>query len=388
MSLKEEEQGLLKAITGNLDDDTPRVAYADWLDEQANESGHPEYLGRDPQEMRDRAEFIRVQISIATERDVIRGMSWTPELAAEFTAREVQFLQACRDELEAPTRDAIGASCTEVTFHRGFPHNVTVKDVQGLIDSGILESNTNTLTGVAVTVLEGQLSALLSYSGIANLAALDLASNHIRDAGAAAIAASKNLVNLTALDLASNHIGPAGAAAIAASRNFPNLTVLNLASNYIGDAGAEAIAASQNLANLTVLNLASNYIGDAGAEAIAASQNLANLTRLNLSYNSIGDAGAEAIAVSQNLANLTRLDLSYNSIGPAGAIAIAVSQNLANLTRLNLRHNYIEHGGASAIAASPNLSTSAKLSALRSAGFTKLADQVEHNAQGRYDGRQ
>src|SRR5579883_629416 len=352
MSLKEEEQGLLKAITGNLDDDTPRVAYADWLDEQANESGHPEYLGRDPQEMRDRAEFIRVQISIATERDVIRGMSWTPELAAEFTAREVQFLQACRDELEAPTRDAIGASCTEVTFHRGFPHNVTVKDVQGLIDSGILESNTNTLTGVAVTVLEGQLSALLSYSGIANLAALDLASNHIRDAGAAAIAASKNLVNLTALDLASNHIGPAGAAAIAASRNFPNLTVLNLASNHIGPAGAAAIAASRNFPNLTVLNLASNYIGDAGAEAIAASQNLANLTRLNLRHNTIGDAGAEAIAASRNFPNLTVLNLASNYIGDAGAEAIAVSQNLANLTRLNLSYNSIGHAGAEAIGSS------------------------------------
>lgn len=43
---------LLKAIHANLEDDTPRLVYADWLDEQGRH---------------ERAEFIRVQVSLAQQ---------------------------------------------------------------------------------------------------------------------------------------------------------------------------------------------------------------------------------------------------------------------------------------------------------------------------------
>ena len=52
-----DEQALLAAIFDHPDEDTPRLAYADWLDEHADA-----LPGRDPQEARDRAAFIRLQI--------------------------------------------------------------------------------------------------------------------------------------------------------------------------------------------------------------------------------------------------------------------------------------------------------------------------------------
>jgi uncharacterized protein (TIGR02996 family) len=55
-----EEEALLRAIRGHPGEDTPRLAYADWLDEHAGD-----VPGRDPQEMRDRAAFIRAQVKTA-----------------------------------------------------------------------------------------------------------------------------------------------------------------------------------------------------------------------------------------------------------------------------------------------------------------------------------
>lgn len=52
-----DEHALLAAIIAHPDEDTPRLVYADWLDEHADSLS-----GRDPAEIRARAEFIRGQI--------------------------------------------------------------------------------------------------------------------------------------------------------------------------------------------------------------------------------------------------------------------------------------------------------------------------------------
>ncbi|WP_171471338.1 TIGR02996 domain-containing protein [Frigoriglobus tundricola] len=55
-----DEQALLAAVIAHPDEDTPRLMYADWLDENADA-----LPTRDPKEMRLRAEFIRAQIEAA-----------------------------------------------------------------------------------------------------------------------------------------------------------------------------------------------------------------------------------------------------------------------------------------------------------------------------------
>jgi uncharacterized protein (TIGR02996 family) len=400
-----DERSLLMTIAANHDADTPRLVYADWLDENATpDNSHAA-----------RAQFIRTQISILRGIDVATGVSLTPELTAAFTAHENELLAAHRIEWEAETHQSLGPTCEEVTFQRGFPCDVWVNGIQELIASRILEANTNTLTGLSISNLEGQLPELLSHPGIARLTLLDLESNGIGDVGAEAIAASPHLAHLTMLNLWNNGIGDAGAEAIAASPHLAHLTTLDLWNNDIGTIGAEAIAAAPYLKNLTTLNLRENNIGDSGVEAIAAaphfknlvtldledndigtegaialatSQYLTNLTSLNLWNNSIGDAGAVAIAASPYLKNLTTLELEDNNIGTVGAEAIGTSPYLKNLTTLNLWNNNIGDAGAVAIAASPNLSLSAKVYALQSTGFNAIAEQVQGVAEGRYDGLQ
>ncbi|MBY0456405.1 MAG: TIGR02996 domain-containing protein, partial [Gemmataceae bacterium] len=52
-----DRDALLAAIRANPDEDTPRLAFADWLDEHGDEAD------------RARAEFIRVQCELARHED-------------------------------------------------------------------------------------------------------------------------------------------------------------------------------------------------------------------------------------------------------------------------------------------------------------------------------
>jgi uncharacterized protein (TIGR02996 family) len=313
---------LLAAVAANLNEDVPRLEYADWLDETADE-----IVGPTPEKilMKDRAEFIRIQISLASKSDVGGGRPWTPELAGQLTARANALLTLHRDAWEARIRQALPHSCIDVTFHHGFPRHVTVNGPHELVTSRILESDTNTLTGLRVTNLGHNLPELLAHQGIAKLTTLDLSGNHIWDEGAEAIADSLHLARLTSLNLSNNGLRSAAVITLANSLHLKNLTELNLADNSIRPAGAIALAASPNFAKLITLNLWNNIIGNEGAEALANSPHLTKLTSLNFAHNNIGVAGAEALA--------------------AGTLPLT-----------------------------------AKLTALRSVGFDALADHVEERA--------
>jgi uncharacterized protein (TIGR02996 family) len=103
-----DEDALLAAITANPDEDTPRLAYADWLDESADTLPDPELA-------RVRAEFIRAQV----ER--LRCPYWLPGHVARYAELR------CRErEIEAQYRaailgDAANVGAIGVYFTRGFP---------------------------------------------------------------------------------------------------------------------------------------------------------------------------------------------------------------------------------------------------------------------------
>jgi uncharacterized protein (TIGR02996 family) len=344
-----DENDILREISKNLNQDGPRLKYANWLHLHASSDNS----------FAARAEFIFIQISIASHRDIVGGRPWTQELEAQLVARANLLSFVHRKKWEEEIRQTLGNSCKEILFSRGFPCDLRVKGINKLIASGILESETNTLTGLIVGDLGNQLPKLLSYSGIARLLKLDLGDNNLGNPGANAIANSPYLSKLSSLELWRT---------------------------CIGDVGVADIASSANLNELTTFDLANNCITNVGVDAIARSPNFENLTMLDLSGNNVGDAGAISIASSQYLENLATLDLGSTNIGDAGAAGIASSKHLLQLTRLNLGNNNITAKGAAAIATSQHLSPSAKVSSLQSIGFIALADQVSRDAQGRYTG--
>src|SRR5437867_1736192 len=105
-----DEEGLLVAVRDDPQDDVPRLAYADWLEERggADETA--------------RAELIRVQLALAraAEDDPAR-----PDLMV----RERELLDAHQVRWKAPLAD-VSAS---LTFVRGFPEQATLSAEDFLI---------------------------------------------------------------------------------------------------------------------------------------------------------------------------------------------------------------------------------------------------------------
>ncbi len=99
-----DESALLAAIYANPDEDTPRLVYADWLDEH----DQPE-----------RAEFIRVQIELAKQEDT--------------TTEEFQRLSSRESELEVAQRERWKMEFEpfgDVRFARGFPDFSAARDAE------------------------------------------------------------------------------------------------------------------------------------------------------------------------------------------------------------------------------------------------------------------
>src|SRR5262245_15683829 len=99
-----EREMLLRAVCENPDDDTPRLVFADWLDE----NGEPE-----------RAEFIRLQCEFQSPRGVAGGSP--AEQPVRFRRmRELRDLNRARWLAELPTFGRPDEIVWQNFFHRGF----------------------------------------------------------------------------------------------------------------------------------------------------------------------------------------------------------------------------------------------------------------------------
>jgi uncharacterized protein (TIGR02996 family) len=125
----------LKDILGNPADDTPRLVYADWLDEQGDEA---------------RAELIRAQCELAawpcdcdtSEERVYHDECRCKERAA-LRGREVLLLAAHSDDWVAPLTEALGWPLVKggrFAFRRGFPAEVDLPCEEFLRHAGALFS--------------------------------------------------------------------------------------------------------------------------------------------------------------------------------------------------------------------------------------------------------
>jgi len=298
------DDAFLQAILEDPDDDTPRLVYADWLDEH----GQPE-----------RAEFIRVQCELARLRSEEHPSSEAQVRMAALQRREDVLLGVHRRAWTQPLPE--WARAVACGFARGFVVSVRAPVVL------FLQHGTELFRVAPVQEL-----------------ALDGAGDR-----AAALAASPLLLHLRSLLLANQRLDDAAARALTASSHLGNLTLLNLDNNRLTWEGAQALAASPHLQRLARLHLGGNLLGPAGAWSLATSLRLPGLTRLYLSRNRLGDAGALALAGVASLAGLGVLHLQSNGIGEQGAQALAASASLRDLQELNLGNNPINARGVRAL---------------------------------------
>jgi uncharacterized protein (TIGR02996 family) len=417
------EEAFVQEIAQHPDDDTPRLIYADWLEERG-----------DP-----RGEFIRVQVALA------RAVVDDPR-RPELELREKELLQQHRAEWLGPLAMHRG----RCVFQRGFLEQVIFhspsapQDCLALVPALALCPTIQHLTlrcaggrveysvraapsfsRPSMDVREARALAELPF--LSQLRTLDLVQQAIDHDGLRVLAASPHLTRLTTLNLEGNFLGREGVRSLLLSplasrlesldltgpqaRHFPQLfniddygvellvasflhlsrlEALIVKSNPLGPDAAVSLGYSPHLRGLKLLNLACCRLGDAGGRGLAKGRGLVGLEKLYLKGNGIRadgaralagsplaarlkhldlrdtrpleDAGAVLLAASSRLAGQTILDLRQQRIGPDGARALAESTHLATLTALDLSGNPLENDGARFLASSPYLKRLTRLS--------------------------
>ncbi len=335
---------LLAAILAHPDDDTPRLVYADWLDE------HDEP---------DRAEFIRIQCCLD------RISRFTSE-AKRKAPREKELRAKLFPHL-------VKLPFTKITFRRGFVESVTsglqvfakhaaklhAKDAPAyeLVldpdekDDELLFGDEADETAVVRSAVEPpELRRCISLEPRL----------YLRGWPAETLFNSPHLTGLRRLSAS----GDAGDAFEELdSPVFANLRWLNLHGNDDLDHHPPEItrlAHSAHLINLEHLDLGDCNIGDDGLRALATTSHLRQVRYLDISGGRFVREFANFVQTN-SLPALIELDLSDSFwwgraiLAPDEAIhLLADSPLIERLTRLALRRNEITDEGALALANSPH----------------------------------
>jgi uncharacterized protein (TIGR02996 family) len=409
-------RGFLGDIVANIDDDTPRLVYADWLEEQGEE---------------DRADFIRVQVGRSRlpawdgaqvhlrlrEQELLKrhGEAWLAELPAVKGAKWEGFRRGVVAEVSFATYEAMRAgahACRAVAPVEAvavrWPRKREPKgaaqpiaelrelmlhgrpfdgEVARLANSPQLAS----LRALTVVGLDAaDLSRLVASPHLSGLRSLRLVSNGLGTAGVRALTGAATLTGLEELDLSGPGyyeqyyedplIGAAGMELLAGWSGLAGVRSLTLSGSDVRRAGLRALVRSPHAAALKHLSLRSsrldgramaelddalpelrletldfgeNVLGKPGVEHVAAASCLSGLKSLRLDRCEIPLAGARALAKKAAfLDGLRMLDVSYNSFGPSGLDAL-LDRAPPALHTLRLRDNDLFDKGAALLAASP-----------------------------------
>ncbi|VTU01082.1 Repeat-companion domain protein OS=Isosphaera pallida (strain ATCC 43644 / DSM 9630 / IS1B) GN=Isop_0392 PE=4 SV=1: LRR_6 [Gemmataceae bacterium] len=363
-----DRDALVRAICASPREDTPRLAFADWLDEH----GHAAH-----------AAFVRsdVAMSLRDEWDAER-LRWEADLVPNVLRRQPWFAAAFPE----PPPTAGYSWGGPVLTRRGFrwaarvwprarpayaaaPALFAAHPIERLdfFDHApdfawlLAQPWFPRLTGLGWTAGRCPGSALrpLLKAAPPHLVELDLASHALNPDGTRALGASAVFRNLERLELygvgprvvaaALDALAAAGpalrlrtlkigfdslrttAAALAASLP-PTLRVLSAAGTSLHSAGTRDLVEALVTSELKLLDLGSNGIGNEGAAAVFTSPRLAGLKVLNLKLCMVGDEALRVLLDSSPLADtLDLLDLTLSSA--SGDMRQAVKDRMGDRVR-------------------------------------------------------
>jgi uncharacterized protein (TIGR02996 family) len=355
---------LLAALKAEPDDDTPKLALADWLEEQ-------DYAAD-----RARGEFLRALVAIdrispgdpsrpsalARLNDLWRNHpAWLgPLQAAGFrcshTSARWGMLFPGIDGTQLVSAKALAVAGSEeyawvagLSFsrigprqNRRFAHSPLIESLIGLRYDRCVEEATPMVD-------------LSGAPGASGLKYLTLCAARIGAEGIAALAgttgSTSNLGKLRELSLQMCDIGgDAGFRLLCNSPALNELRMLDVTSTGLTIHSARAFADGVGLPALREMSFEGGAIGPDGTLILVHTANVGRLRRLNLSSNGVADYGVEAVCRSEHVRSLEYLDLSNNLLTRRAAIALASTENLDGLEELVLRRNNIDEEGALALA--------------------------------------
>ncbi len=391
---------LLKTIVRHPGDDTPRVVYADWLEE----NGRAE-----------EAEFLRVQCRLAaaepTDNDYAELLDRDEELRLWLTAHVPGPRLAFPGGLSVE-----GGTHWWWQTHRGYPRFLTydgcersgtraIRVLASAIGRAFEAIPTRWLVVGGLTV--AQLATLLKQRVLAGLTELTVqlaVSATEADEAARLLANCRHLRNLRGLSLAfpigdmgcealacghwdelewfspdTNMLSPAGLRALAGAAWFRRLRKLMLEDGLTSET-FEALAQLPAMRRLHTLDLSRNSFTIKSWRTLARTDSFPALAELRLTDGELGESRVEALASANGFSlrvlkarncaagpgigaafaaaswrdSLRVLDFSGNIIGPGDVKAIAAARFNA-IRHLDLSNNLIGAGGLASLAANPTL---------------------------------
>jgi uncharacterized protein (TIGR02996 family) len=291
-------KGFLADIVANIDDDTPRLVYADWLAEN----------GQD-----ERAEFIRVQIERA------RLPAWEAE-QVRLRLREQELLKRHGEEWLAELPAVEGAKWEG--FRRGIVAEVSFASFEAMRQSAH------------------------ACRAVAPVEAVTVRWPRKREAGPA----GAPIAELRELSLTGR---PRGGNEVLLLADSPQLSTLRcLTARGLWGEGLGLLVASPHLARLKALRLPSNTLGNAGILALSRAPALRALEELDLSGRGVSERyhddplvrvpGMDSLVRWEGLKGVRSLTLSGNDLGRAGLRALLRSPPAAALKELSLRNGRLD----------------------------------------------
>ena len=381
-----DHDALLRAIADAPAEDTPRLAFADWLDENADTFPAPAVA-------RVRAAFIRDDVALSRRDECdparlrweliekpqseaegwVRELPWFAELlpkpllrrgfpwgirlnARQFLASADRLFEATPvttltftsndGAAEALFRSPPFARITGLRVHRA---NLVPRAIAALETSGTLEELDGRDNGLSAPAV----AALLRSPLFARLTRFDLGGGPV--AGfpfISALSAVAGPVRLRELSLARAGLAGEHLRHLLTANAVAGVERLWLGGNRIGPIGHEAVARLP-LAGLRDLDLSETAPTAAGVRALSTSLTLARLERLAYRQNNLTGPLLAELAACPEAANLRALDIASNAVGNTGATAVARSPHLAGLLVLNLSYCMVGDEGVQALLESP-----------------------------------
>lgn len=328
-----DEDRLLQAILSAPEDPLPRLAYADWLEEQGETvraqllrlgaNADPEWVAHStptiPPELTRAVHHARFDRGLLTVQVQMRGF-----LAKSFQKVGPHWLNAVR--------------CFQLDLHGSTINWAKVAAMPSLAQVRMLRLEPRSLSDLG-------LKCLLDSPHFGRLFGLDLTGNSLnQNTRLQRLLQATTIPNLCYLVLADNHLGLERIRDLAAWRPQRRLTSLNLAWNWVGSNGLALLAGSEFSSELTQLDLRHNSLPDQAIHALLESPYLSRLTHLWLGSNNLGDAAIRILSRSPFLQRLQHLDIGYNRISGETVLNLIRSPYFNPACRLQLHRPYFLAG--------------------------------------------
>jgi uncharacterized protein (TIGR02996 family) len=338
-----DELALLAAIRENPDEDTPRLMYADWLDEHGR-GKRAAFIRNDVERYRcEHADTPAAALGAFLESVGSFGAAWLDWSARDPELNRFNKLAARPGPVAGrPTPKSEHLPKTRsVKFEkieRGFHSSVNVSNPDEFFKNADTIFRAAPVTGIQFQRLDAeQARSFVAGGHLARVRHLGLMGGvepeAVRVFGDHPDAAGVRSLLVELYDGALGRLN-----AVAACANWTGVAHLEFEGCDFGDGPPQPAAAlirRPQFRRLRSIRASGAYLGDPFCRAVATA-GLTELRHLKLSGNMIEEPGAGALASSKSLPNLRYLDLDNNTPGPEAASALVVTPKLPRLTALTL----------------------------------------------------